>query len=375
MSKTNKIISVFLIALLIFTLLSMTVFAQNVTLNLSPPNGKVGDEITASGIADPDEWVSIKIVDVQGNIVYYDAVKSGADGGYGNTFKIPDTKGETLIVVAGYGSNVDTKTLKLGYTVTFMSDGEVYKTETVEADYNLNEPVEPTKDGYKFDGWYEDEDFNNKAIFPYTVTEDVTFYAEWTEELPEKYTVTFMSDGEVYKTETVEADQALNEPAEPTKDGYKFDGWYEDEDFNNKATFPYTVTEDVTFYAKWTEESPEISYEYIVTPREDAAVYDIGQTADGIKTMKVKNGIEGLKYFKVNIQSSGDAHEGKETAVFVHLRDGKQLSINITFADFDDDTIDEAGAGFNVEAGDIIKVYIVDKLTNDPSVNPILLQK
>ncbi|MCK9268253.1 MAG: S-layer homology domain-containing protein, partial [Alkaliphilus sp.] len=94
----------------------------------------------------------------------------------------------------------------------------------------------------------------------YTVTEDVTFYAQWTEEPPEKYTVIFMSDGEVYKTETVEVDHDLNEPAEPTKDGYKFDGWYEDEDFNNKATFPYMVTEDVTFYAEWTEESPEISY-------------------------------------------------------------------------------------------------------------------
>lgn len=192
---------------------------------------------------------------------------------------------------------------------------------------------------------------------------------------PEEYTVTFMSDGKVYKTETIEAGQDLIEPDEPTKDGYEFGGWYEDEDFNNKAIFPYTVTKDVTFYAQWTEEPPEISYEYIVTPQEDAAVYDIGQTIDGIKTMKVKSGIEGLKYFKVNIQSSGDVHEGEETAIFVHLRDGKQLSINATFADFDADTVDEAGAGFNVKAGDIIKVYIVDKLTNELDINPISLQK
>ena len=116
MSKTNKTIPALLVVLLIFAFLPMTVFAQNVTLDLSSSNGKIGDEITVSGIANPDEWVSIKIVDVQGNIVYYDAVKSGADGGYSNTFKIPDAKNGILTVVAGYGSNVDTKTLKVDTT-------------------------------------------------------------------------------------------------------------------------------------------------------------------------------------------------------------------------------------------------------------------
>jgi len=234
----------------------------------------------------------------------------------------------------------------------------------IEADKLIIKPGVFTKGG-TYEVTVEADGFMNSTV-KQTITQS--------EPDPEEYTVTFMSDGEVYKTETVEADQDLTEPAEPTKDGYKFDGWYEDEDFNNKAIFPYTVTEDVIFYAEWTEESPEISYEYTVTPQEDTDVYDIGQTADGIKTMKVKSGIEGLKYFKANIQSSGDVHEGKETAVFVHLRDGKQLNINVTLADFDAG-VDEAGAGFNVKAGDIIKVYIVDKLTNELDINPILLQK
>jgi len=114
--KTNKTIPALLVALLISTFLPMAVFAQNVTLDLGSSNGKIGNKITISGTADSDEWISIKIVDVQGNIVYYDAVKSGIDGKYSNTFKIPDTKGETLTVVAGYGSNVDTKTLKVDTT-------------------------------------------------------------------------------------------------------------------------------------------------------------------------------------------------------------------------------------------------------------------
>ncbi len=36
--------------------------------------------------------------------------------------------------------------------------------------------------------------------------------------------------------------------------------------------------------------------------------------------------------------------------------------------------IANAGAGFNVEPGDVIKVYIVDALSNSPDSNPVLLQ-
>ncbi len=122
MLKTNKTIAALLVALFICVFLPITGFARNVTLNLSSSSGKVADEITASGIADADEWVSIKIVDVKGSIVYYDAVKSDADGKYSNTFKIPDVKEGTLTVVAGYGSNVDTKTLKVVTTTGGDSD-------------------------------------------------------------------------------------------------------------------------------------------------------------------------------------------------------------------------------------------------------------
>ena len=33
-----------------------------------------------------------------------------------------------------------------------------------------------------------------------------------------------------------------------------------------------------------------------------------------------------------------------------------------------------AQAGFNVQAGDVIKVYIVDELTNAEDRNPVILQ-
>jgi uncharacterized protein YjdB len=107
-----------------------------------------------------------------------------------------------------------------------------------------------------------------------------------------------------------------------------------------------------------------------VVPVEDD-VYTIGETADGIKTMTVNENQTGLKYFTVAIESV-EPHEGTETVVFTHLRNGVQLQLNALEADFDE--INAAKAGFNIKPGDVIKVYIVDKLTSDSDLNPVMLQ-
>lgn len=109
---------------------------------------------------------------------------------------------------------------------------------------------------------------------------------------------------------------------------------------------------------------------YTVTPEPDAA-YTLGITEDGIDTMTVNNGISGFKYFAVRI-APVIPHSGTEIVVFTHLRNGSRLEINATKADFDQ--VDTARAGFNVQPGDVIKVSIVDDLTNAPGHNPVILQ-
>lgn len=110
---------------------------------------------------------------------------------------------------------------------------------------------------------------------------------------------------------------------------------------------------------------------YIVTPVDDASVYTIGTTPEGIATMTVKDGISGFKYFTIDI-SLTESHAGDETAVFVQMRKGMQIAINATTADFD--TVSRAKAAFNVQPGDVIKVYLVDDLNNSEGFNPTLLQ-
>lgn len=108
---------------------------------------------------------------------------------------------------------------------------------------------------------------------------------------------------------------------------------------------------------------------FLINPEEDDA-YRIGKTTEGIVTMTVNDCVSGFKHFSVNITPI-KGHTGSEAVVFVHLRNGKQLGINATYGEFEN--LDGAKAAFNIQPGDVIKVYLVDDLTNDVNTNPIIL--
>ncbi|NLW47728.1 MAG: InlB B-repeat-containing protein, partial [Firmicutes bacterium] len=69
------------------------------------------------------------------------------------------------------------------------------------------------------------------------------------------YTVTFETNGGTEITEvTVEKDGSLTLPANPSKTGYAFDGWFKDEALTTKWNAKTDkVTANITLYAKWNE--------------------------------------------------------------------------------------------------------------------------
>jgi len=116
----------------------------------------------------------------------------------------------------------------------------------------------PTREGYTFDGWYTQSD---KYIGSLTVSGDETVYAKWTE-IPKSYTVTFESNGgSAIAPVTVTAGTVLNLDVididtntykyRPTRVGYAFDGWYENEDGTGTQYTKFTVNSNLTLYAKW----------------------------------------------------------------------------------------------------------------------------
>lgn len=71
---------------------------------------------------------------------------------------------------------------------------------------------------------------------------------------PTEFTVTFDSCGG-NTVPSIKGKTVQTEPL-PEKDGFDFVGWYENSDYSgNRVVFPYTVSKDVKFYAKWQEKA------------------------------------------------------------------------------------------------------------------------
>ncbi len=136
------------------------------------------------------------------------------------------------------------------YTVNFDSNGGTsVPSLDVKYDRSLNEPEEPTKDGYTFAGWYTDGSYEVKYIFERMESYDFTLYAKWE---PKTYTISFDSnEGSPIDTISYEYGQEITQPEEPVKEGYVFGGWFIDQNLAELYEFDTMPSNDVELYAKW----------------------------------------------------------------------------------------------------------------------------
>ena len=129
----------------------------------------------------------------------------------GHTFsgwsEAPETMpAEDIVIEGSFSVN--------SYSITYKVDGEVYETVTAEYGTAIEPIEEPTKEGHTFSGWSD---------VPETMpAEDIIIEGTFS---INSYTVTFMIDGEVYETATVEFGAEIELPTPPEKDGYIFGGW------------------------------------------------------------------------------------------------------------------------------------------------------
>ncbi len=155
-----------------------------------------------------------------------------------------------------------------GVTVKFETNGGS-KVENVELPPSgglVPRPTDPTKEGFTFVDWYSEPELKYVWAFDrYNTSEDITLYAKW-EAIPVFYDVTFNSNGgsDVAK-QSIESGKFATEPAEPTKAGFTFEGWYKDAAFTTKWSFATdAVTEAMTLHAKWSE-NPVVVDKFEVT--------------------------------------------------------------------------------------------------------------
>lgn len=79
------------------------------------------------------------------------------------------------------------------FTVTFDTCGGD-KMDSITTSIISSEPI-PTRYGYTFLGWYLQNTYINKVAFPYEVTQNITLYAKWGENLPTSISFVVSAEG------------------------------------------------------------------------------------------------------------------------------------------------------------------------------------
>jgi len=144
--------------------------------------------------------------------------------------------------------------IDIQYTLSFETyGGTAISSERYDGTRSIILPIEPTKDGYIFAGWYFDETLISRVTTSFLSSfedhGDLTFYAKW---IPNDLEVILRfnsTGGSVIEQKTILIDTDLS-IYKPIKGSLFFAGWYLESDFQTLVTrVPYF---DATLYAMWT---------------------------------------------------------------------------------------------------------------------------
>ena len=185
-------------------------------------------------------------------------------------------------IYAQWTKNADQNEIDVLYAANGgqFATGETFQQGVTDSDGMMRQPAEPTREGYTFAGWYWVSDLSgltdeqkdlNKVDFSQSVAgkEHVTVFAQWTKNQEQNdHAVMYVANGgqfatgETFQQGVTDSDGVMRQPAEPTREGYTFDGWYWHADYSgytdeqkaaDKVDFSQPVQSDVNIYAQWTK--------------------------------------------------------------------------------------------------------------------------
>lgn len=185
-------------------------------------------------------------VDLKAGNYYYRMGDTSGDKPCGNyTFRLSYNGGPTEHTIT---FDANGGTLLTGGTTATMLTG-------IDGKLQAEPPEVAERTGYTFQGWYTADGtvVNQNRVF----TKGTIAYARWLKdgETP-TYTVTFYWDerdgAEIYDTKTVKADQTIDWPDNPEREGHTFQGWFADDNTEYKEGAAFTNS--MNLYARWKED-------------------------------------------------------------------------------------------------------------------------
>ena len=169
-------------------------------------------------------------------------------------------------------------------TVSFETNGGTPLSDLlVQYGEHITRPEDPIREGYQLEGWYTDIDLQNPWDFEKdTVQGNMTLYAKWETAsgagifggmllwillgltliglmillwifVLNKRVVQFETNCKMkIKEQRVKKGGYVERPAEPTREGRTFAGWFYDDEYTERWDFENDkVEDDMTLYARW----------------------------------------------------------------------------------------------------------------------------
>ena len=141
------------------------------------------------------------------------------------------------------------------------------ETETVTTTSEVTKEPTATQDGERT----YTAVFQNPAFGTQTKTETIPATGEDPQPQPQPgddpvyYTILFaVNGGSAIDSLQVEEGKTIQRPADPTKDGYTFTGWFTDAACVNAFDFSQAITESMILYAGWKENDPAVLVYYTI---------------------------------------------------------------------------------------------------------------
>ncbi len=150
----------------------------------------------------------------------------------------------------------------LKFTITLSDDGNGSASVTpTDIYYDLHPTLVATPNqGYVFKEWQvlsgKATISNDNRIYvgaedPNKPVTDIKIKAVFEKQ---KFNVTFVDGTATLGTVAVVAGEKVTKPTDPVKDGYRFDGWYEEPSFDHQFDFDTAINKETTVYANFIQE-------------------------------------------------------------------------------------------------------------------------